>query len=150
MPPIFASSNTATIASSVAASMSGASFAAIAGRFSPRFAARIAQARRIEKHLTVGRIRTRDVEREVVDDRREAFGEQHEVVGRIGALRVARDIHAEHPARLTAAQATRDDVGTRIREAHLVDDGPLGGIAEHAWPRITRLRQRRHAADLDE
>jgi len=74
------------------------------------------------------------------------------IVGRaIDAVLVGADVDADDPARIRAREKPpRHGCDAFAVEPEAVDHGAVGGQAKQARARIARLRQRRHAADLDE
>src|SRR5260370_22770495 len=93
IPEIRASKSTFSKRSTCGSSKSGESFATN-GTFVCTAAMRASKSQtfRIEKHLTVARVRARDIENQILRKRSEAFDKMHEIRRGVGALRIAREI----------------------------------------------------------
>ena len=73
------------------------------------------------------------------------------ITGAIGRELVRPDVHPDDAGGAAPrGKLRRDRLDARAVQPITVDHGFIGRQAEKARPRISRLRQRRHAADLDE
>src|SRR5438067_4458050 len=95
-----------------------------------------------------GRVGTGDVEHRVVGERREPpVGDR---VVRLVAVPVLPHVDADRETLRATLEPPRDGLHAVAVEAHPVQDQPGLGEAEKTGPRISRLRARRHRADLGE